>query len=46
MSRRSRRDGGNEPGENSKQLLPGLLVDSAGNHLEKELFRWGVALGK
>ena len=31
---------------NNKQLLPGLLVDSADYHPEKELFPSGVALGK
>ena len=30
----------------TKQLLPGLLVDSADYHPSKELFPSGVALGK
>ena len=30
----------------TKQLLPGLLVDSADYHPSKELFSSGVALGK
>ena len=30
----------------TKQLLPGLLVDSADYHPSKELFPEGVALGK
>ena len=31
---------------NNKQLLPGLLVDSADYHPEKELFPEGNARGK
>ena len=30
----------------NKQLLPGLLVDSADYHPEKELFPEGIARGK
>ena len=43
-----RRDdkGNSNPALFNKQLLPGLLVDSADYHPSKELFPSGVALGK